>query len=220
MDYKVIDRTASPEDSTAANTYANDANFSIHAHLDRPGETRRRNRATSPYRSVSDRELSLMVVCNDFIWAILALPLALIVFSHISTLGVNSQSALVHNLTVDSFFPVAVVISLAIGGVYRVTSRRLQPSAFMEMRELVFGVGCGCVLALAIGAVLHGAFGVAEPYATQLVAAVIVGVVVITIGRMLLRYFLHALTTTRVLVIGAGHCGRPHDGERRARTRA
>ena len=35
-------------------------------------------------------------------------------------------------------------------------------------------------------------------------AAVIVGVVVITVGRMLLRYFLHALTTTRVLVIGAG----------------
>jgi exopolysaccharide biosynthesis polyprenyl glycosylphosphotransferase len=117
---------------------------------------------------------------------------------------VNSPSELVHNLTIDSFFPVAVVMSLAFGGVYRVTSRRLQPSAFMEMRELGFGVGCGCVLALAVGALLHGFFGVVEPYPTQLVAAVIIGVVVITIGRMLLRYFLHALTTTRVLVIGAG----------------
>ena len=47
-------------------------------------------------------------------------------------------------------------------------------------------------------------FGTSEPNATQLVAAVIVTIVIITIGRMVLRYFLHALTTTRVLVVGAG----------------
>ncbi|MGA2473958.1 MAG: hypothetical protein ABSG39_10745 [Acidimicrobiales bacterium] len=28
-----------------------------------------------------------------------------------------------------------------------VAHRRLQPSAFLELRELSFGVGCGCVLA-------------------------------------------------------------------------
>ena len=50
------------------------------------------------------------------------------------------------------------------------------------MRELSFGVGCGCVLALAIGAFLHGAFGTPEPYATQLVMAVIVTIGVITVG--------------------------------------
>ena len=145
-----------------------------------------------------------MQACNDFICACVALPFALIIFARISTLQANSQTYLVHNLTVDSFFPVAVVISLAIGGVYRTTSQRLQASAFLEVRELGFGVGVGCVLALALGALLHAFAGVAEPSATQLVAAVVVGVVVITIGRMLLRYFLHALTTTRVLVVGAG----------------
>ena len=36
------------------------------APLDRPGESRRRHRARTPYRSVSDRELSLMQVCSDF----------------------------------------------------------------------------------------------------------------------------------------------------------
>jgi exopolysaccharide biosynthesis polyprenyl glycosylphosphotransferase len=72
------------------------------------------------------------------------------------------------------------------------------------MRELAFGVGSGCVLALGVGAFLHGVFGVAEPYATQLVLAVIVSIAVITVGRIILRYFLHALTTTRVLVVGAG----------------
>jgi exopolysaccharide biosynthesis polyprenyl glycosylphosphotransferase len=204
VDFKVFDRTANPDEATAANASTDDANFSIVAHLDRPGESRRRHRAHTPYRNVSDRELSLMQACSDFLWACLAVPIALVIFSHISTLPVNAQSELLHNLTVDSLFPVAVVISLAIGGVYRSTSRRLQPNAFMEMRELTFGVGCGCVLALAVGALLHGFSGLAEPSATQLVAAVIVGVVVISIGRMFLRYFVHTLTTTRVLVIGAG----------------
>ena len=151
MEFKVFDRTANTVESTAANAHTDDANFSIHAPLDRPGDRRRRHRATSPYRSVSDRELSLMQVCNDFICACVALPLALILFSYISPLAVNGRATWSTTCTVDSFFPVAVVIALAIGGVYRATSRRLQPSAFLEMRELGFGVGCGCVLTLAIG---------------------------------------------------------------------
>ena len=117
---------------------------------------------------------------------------------------VNAPSQLLTNIKIDSLFPVAVILALALGGVYRVTHRRLQPSAFLEIRELSFGVGCGCVLALAIGSFLHAVFGITEPFATQLVAAVIMTIAVITIGRMVLRSFLHALTTTRVLVVGAG----------------
>jgi hypothetical protein len=46
------------------------------------------------------------------------------------------------------------------------------------------------VLALAIVSLLHSLFGTAEPYATQLVMAVIVSIGAITLGRMVLRYFL------------------------------
>ena len=60
------------------------------------------------------------------------------------------------------------------------------------------------MLALAIGSLLHVLFGTSEPYATQLVMAVIVTIGAITLGRIVLRYFLHTLTTTRVLVVGAG----------------
>ena len=117
---------------------------------------------------------------------------------------VNAPGQLVTNMQIDSLFPVAVVIALASGGIYRVTHRRLQPSAFLEIRELSFGVGEGCVLALAIGSLLHVLFATSEPYATQLVMAVIVTIGTITVGRIVLRSFLHALTTTRVLVVGAG----------------
>ena len=98
-----------------------------------------------------------------------------------------------------------MVVALALGGAYRITNRRLQPSAFLEFRELSFGVGAGCVLALAVATVLHISFGTTEPYATQLVTAVIVTIFVISFGRIVLRYFLHGLTTHACAGRGDGH---------------
>ncbi len=156
------------------------------------------------YRTITDKELTLVQICCDFVCACVALPLSLVVLSHLSAVPVNGPGQLLTNVQLDSLFPVAVVVALASGGVYRVTHRRLQPSAFLEIRELAFGVGEGCVLALAIGSLLHVLFATSEPYATQLVMAVIVTIGTITVGRIVLRSLLHALTTTRVLVVGSG----------------
>jgi exopolysaccharide biosynthesis polyprenyl glycosylphosphotransferase len=156
------------------------------------------------YRTISDHELTLVLICGDFVCACIALPLSLVVLAQLSSVPVNAPAQLLTNVKIDSLFPVAVVAALALGGVYRITHRRLQPSAFLETRDLAFGVGAGCVLALAIGSFLHASFGTTEPFATQLVMAVIISIAVITLGRMVIRFFLHALTTTRVLVVGSG----------------
>ncbi len=161
-------------------------------------------RAAASYRTISDRDLTLMQISCDFVCACLALPLSLILLSRVSSARVNELGRLLTNIEIDSLFPVAVVVALALGGIYRVTHRRLQPSAFLELRELSFGVGCGCVLALAVGSFLHGVFGTTEPFTTQLIMAVIAAIGVITVGRIVLRFFLRTLTTTRVLVVGTG----------------
>src|SRR5580700_5157908 len=184
--------------AAAATTAADDA--ALAALFDEAG----RSPDHSPYRTITDRELTLVQICCDFVCACIALPLSLIILAQLSSARVNAPGHLVWNIEIDSLFPVAVVIALALGGVYRVTHRQLQPSAFLEIRELSFGVGAGCVIALAIGSFFHATFGTIEPIATQLVTAVIVAVGVITLGRMVLRIFLHALTTTRVLVVGGG----------------
>ncbi len=160
--------------------------------------------AAYPQHTISDRDLTLMQISCDFVCACIALPFSLLLLSRLSSASVNASTQLLANMKLDSLFPVAVVLALALGGTYRVAHRRLQPSAFLELRELSFGVGCGCVLALAIGEFLHGAFGTDEPNATQLVMAVIVTIGVITAGRVVLRFFLRKLTTTRVLVVGSG----------------
>ncbi len=157
-----------------------------------------------PYRTITDKELTLVQICCDFVCACIALPVSLVVLAQLSAVPVNAPRQLATNVQIDSLFPVAVVVALALGGVYRVTHRRLQPSAFLEMREICFGVGGGCVLALAVGSLFHVLFATSEPYATQLVMAVVVTTGAITLGRVILRYFLHTLTTTRVLVVGAG----------------
>jgi exopolysaccharide biosynthesis polyprenyl glycosylphosphotransferase len=189
---------------TAASGLVNEPNFAIPSELSVPRRRRRQSRGASPYRSVTDRELTLVQISCDFVCACIALPVALVLLSALSSVPTNAPSQFATSIKIDSLFPLAVVIALAFGGVYRVTHRQLQPSAFLEFRELSFGVGCGCVLTLAIGSFFHATFGTIEPIATQLVTAVIVAVGVITLGRMVLRIFLHALTTTRVLVVGGG----------------
>jgi exopolysaccharide biosynthesis polyprenyl glycosylphosphotransferase len=186
----------------AVTTVADDSDFLATMLPRSPGNGKAR--AASPFRTVTDQELTLVQICCDFLCACVALPLSLLLLSQLSGAAVNAEGRIAANVQIDSLFPVAVVVALAFGGVYRVTHRRLQPSAFLEIRELAFGIGCGCVLALAIGSLLHGLFDTVEPYATQLVWAVIVTIGAITLGRMVLRYFLHTLTTTRVLVVGGG----------------
>ena len=160
--------------------------------------------AAPPSHTISDRQLTLTEILCDFVCACIALPLSLVFLSGISLASVNAMGRLLPNLQVDSLFPAAAVLALALGGVYRTANRRLQRSAFLELREVSFCVGCGCVLTLAVGTFMHGAFETPEPYPTQLVLAVIVTIAVITVGRIILRFFLRTLTTTRVLVVGSG----------------
>jgi exopolysaccharide biosynthesis polyprenyl glycosylphosphotransferase len=189
-------------DPTAANAKARPSNFAVSPTLPDPGYFDPR-RHDGPKR-LADKTLSLIQIGVDFLCACIALPLSLLLLAGLSDVRVNSLQQFGANLVDDCFFPAAAVLALLLGGAYRVTHRRLQPSVFLEARELFFGVGSGCVLALAIGALAHGVFKLTEPYSTQLVLAVLVTVAVISLGRAIMRHFLYALTTTRVLVVGSG----------------
>jgi exopolysaccharide biosynthesis polyprenyl glycosylphosphotransferase len=188
-------------EATSANASVSPPNFAVPAKLPEPGPGPRGRRRRE---TITDREFAMVQACTDFVCACLALPISLLILSVFSTATPNASHLLWSNLALDSLFPVAAVVALTLGGIYRSSHRKLQPSAFMEMRDLSFGVGSGCVLALAIGAFAHAALGSLEPNPTQLVFAVIISVIVMTTGRSVMRYFLHTLTTSRVLVVGSG----------------
>ena len=74
----------------------------------------------SPHRTITDKELTLVQICCDFVCTCIALPLSLLLLSHLSAVSVNAPGQLLTNMQIDSLFPVAVVIALASGGIYRV----------------------------------------------------------------------------------------------------
>src|SRR5580704_12134892 len=124
---KLSDRKLGSSDVTAANAGVPASNFAVPATLPEPGsvEVRRNHLA----RRISDRQLALVQVCCDFLCACIALPLSLLLLSAVSHVEVNSLHKLGTNLTDDCIFPFAAIAALALGGMYRVTHRKLQPSA-------------------------------------------------------------------------------------------
>ena len=153
---------------------------------------------------MTDHEHTAVLVSVDFLAACLALPLSLLVLSGISPAHINSGHMLLHNLAQDALFPVAVVLALAVSGLYRSARRALQPSTFTEMKDLFIGASLGGIVFLAFGAVWHLAFATSEFVVSQLLMAVLAASVLLVVGRALVRAAIARYHTTRVVVVGSG----------------
>ena len=154
--------------------------------------------------SITDAEHTSVLVSMDFLTTCAAMPIALVLLAGISVVSDNSMNRFSSNLAHDSMFPIAVVAALALSGSYRTNRRAFGPSTFKELHDLLFAIGLGCVLTIALGALLHATTALDEPKPTQLIAIAIVALVLVAIGRSIIRAMLHTLTVSRVIVVGAG----------------
>ena len=50
-------------------------------------------RKASPYRTITDKELTLVQICCDFVCACVALPLSLLLLSQLSAVAVNAPGS-------------------------------------------------------------------------------------------------------------------------------
>ena len=154
--------------------------------------------------SVTDAAHTAGLVSVDLLATCAAMPIALVLLAGVSNVPSNSMAKFGWNLIHDSLFPVAVVAALALSGSYRSNRRELGPSTFKELHDLLFAIGAACVLTIGVGALLHATTDFQEPWPTQLIVMVIVAVVFVVVGRSIIRTMLHALTVSRVIVVGAG----------------
>ena len=104
----------------------------------------------------------------------------------------------------DWLFPVMVLGALAASGFYRSARSSLSPGTFTEIKDLAFGVGLGCVLALGLGLIGHRVLATSEPASSQMVTAVLVAIVVMTAARAALRTTRQAIWGSRIVVVGSG----------------
>jgi exopolysaccharide biosynthesis polyprenyl glycosylphosphotransferase len=160
------------------------------------------------YANIPGRRRGRALAVTDFLGAVVAVPLALLLLSATSNVPKNSLSHFWSNLMVDWLFPVGVLIALAISGFYRSARRLVHPSTFVELKDLAFGIGMGCVLGLAVGLLGHRVWGTSEPVTTQMVVATLVAVPVIAVGRASFRSMRQAVYGSRIVLVGCGHLSR------------
>jgi exopolysaccharide biosynthesis polyprenyl glycosylphosphotransferase len=158
----------------------------------------------TPRRDFSDRARSTVLVASDLVATFIAVPIALVILSQISTQQLNSLKHFSHNLSNVGFLPITVVLCLAIAGLYRSARHALHPSTFTEMKDIAFAVGAGGILLLALGAVGHSISKAASMNPTQVLMAIVIATLFVVIGRALVRAWVNSFTITRVLVVGSG----------------
>ena len=129
----------------------------------------------------------------------------LLLLASFSSVNANSDAHLGHNLYVALPYFVTVAASFALYGLYR-RSRRIRPSSFAELRDVVHAIVMGTLMALGVDVGLHKLAGTPEIVPAQLAAIAICSVVSVPALRSLTHSLLKsaAASTTRVLVLGSG----------------
>ena len=96
----------------------------------------------------NDQWSIVVLLAADFVAAIAAVPVALILLSIGSPVSSNSLSNFWRNAAQDSLFPLAIVIALALAGFYRSNRRAPYESSFSELKELAIALCAGCVISI------------------------------------------------------------------------
>ncbi len=156
-----------------------------------------------PATALSNDQWSIVVLlAADFLAAIAAVPVALILLSIGSPVSSNSLSNFWRNAEQDSLFPLAIIAALALGGFYRSNRRAPYESSFSELKELAIALCAGCVISIGLSVVLHSAFDVSESNSTQLFLATIVVMGLIAGAHTTLNAFSRG-ARSRVIIVGS-----------------
>jgi len=129
------------------------------------------------------RHGTLFKFLADLTAAAVALVLALLLLSALSTVSENSLHHLPGNLSRDWLVAVCVMVALSLAGFYRTSRRTLQPNTFSELKDLAFAIGAGGVLALGLSVLGHGAFHTSELPSAQVIVIVLVTVAIAAVVR-------------------------------------
>jgi exopolysaccharide biosynthesis polyprenyl glycosylphosphotransferase len=151
---------------------------------------------------VGDQWPIAALLAADLFAAAVALPLALLMMSVLSSAKVDALSHLSGNLETDASFPVAIILSLALAGFYRSSRRAPYESSFSELKELAIALCAGCVISIGFGLILHVSFGLVESDSTQLLLASIATLFLITAARASIGAFRRGVYS-RILIVGS-----------------
>ena len=159
---------------------------------------------SSKRHRLSSNAVTFQLVVLDLIVSSVAAAFGLLIVACLSTVPVNGLKYYWPNLVHEVWFPIGVVLGLALAGSYRRARRSGAQSTFTLMSNFFFAIGVGGLLSIAISTAVHRVLGQRQANANHVLSAIILATFFIPIARSIHRHFTLRRHPIRAIIIDSG----------------
>ena len=157
-----------------------------------------------PRRGLNTWSYTVGLMCSDFLLAQLSLAIGLVLLGIVSRNPENRLSNFWVNYPHGTAYPIGIVLGMAVAGNYRLSKRSPTQSTFSELQNYTTGIVFGGVLTLGLSYVAHHFAYYTVQVTTQMLSAMVISVVLLPVGRALIRHEVLRQTPVRVLIVDGG----------------
>lgn len=155
-------------------------------------------------RGLTSRRYTLALILGDYVASGVGFFLGLFVLNAITRNDFNRLDHLAVNLRHGFWFPIGIVLGMAISSQYRLSHRSPTQNSFSELKEYAMATSFGGFIAMGLSYLAHRFGRVEIQVPTQVIVAVVLTTFVVAIYRSVLRAVVMSQRPVRVAVIDDG----------------
>lgn len=155
-------------------------------------------------RGLTSRRFTLALVVGDYIASAVGFFLGLLLLNLITRNDFNRLDHLATNLRHAFWFPIGIVLGMAISSQYRLSRRSPTQNSFTDLKEYAMATSFGGFIAMGISYVAHRFGRVEIQVPTQVIVGVVIVTFVIATYRSILRAIVMSRRPVRIAVIDDG----------------
>ena len=144
------------------------------------------------------------LMVGDLVLSSAAMVLALLLIAPFASNRANTLGALSENLVGLSSYPLCILLGMAIAGTYRSSLRVPNQSTFTMLKDFVFGVSFAAISCLAVSNVAYHLNETRRATSVLVLAVSMVSIVLITAGRVIMRFEALTRRPVRTLLVDSG----------------
>jgi exopolysaccharide biosynthesis polyprenyl glycosylphosphotransferase len=155
-------------------------------------------------RGLNSRGYTVALVIVDYLMSSAGFVLGLLFLSSFSRIHQNQIGNFVTNLQHGFWYPIGIVLGVALTGGYRRSRRSPTQSTFSDMKDFAMSITFGGFLAMTMSYVAHhfGQWAIQVP--TQVIIAVLLSIFLIACSHAVLRHVVLARNPQRVAIVDDG----------------
>ena len=155
-------------------------------------------------RGLTSRRYTAVLVLGDYLASALGFLLGLLLLNLITRNDFNRLDHLAINVRHGFWFPVGIVVGMAISSQYRLSRRSPTQNSFSELKEYAMATSFGGIIAMGLSYLAHRYGRVEIQVPTQIIVGVVMTSFVVALYRSLLRAAVMSRRPVRVAVIDDG----------------